>query len=101
MVEKTESDKMCNDKNCPFHGTRRLRGMTFVGTVIRSKTPRNVLVEWERRVYLSKYERYERRYTKLFAHNPPCINAHEGDVVTIVETSPISKTKTFVVVKKG
>lgn len=96
----TVPDAVCEDKNCPFHGTRRVRGMTFVGKVIRARTPRNVLVEWERLVYIPKYERYERRFTKLFAHNPPCINAQEGNTVTIIETSPISKTKSFVVVQK-
>ena len=32
-------------------------------------------------------------------HNPPCINASEGDLVKIYETRPLSKTVHFVVVE--
>lgn len=94
-------ENSCDDKKCPFHGTRTVHGMKFVGKVIRAKTPRNVLVEWERQMYLPKYERYERRYTRVIAHNPPCINAKEGDIVTLIETRPISKTKHFIVIEIG
>ena len=64
---------------------------------------RTVTIEWERKQYLPKFERYEKRRTKLKAHNPACINAKEGDIVTLGETRPLSKTKHFVVLerKKG
>jgi small subunit ribosomal protein S17 len=35
----------------------------------------------------------------MHAHNPPCINAKEGDVVKIAECRPLSKTKKFVVIE--
>ena len=57
-------------------------------------------MEFERRFYLSKFERYEKRRTKIKAHNPPCINAREGDIVRIHECRPLSKTKHFVIVEK-
>jgi len=44
---------------------------------------------------------YERRYSKVKAHNPDEIDAKVGDVVTIMETRPISKTKNFIVIKKN
>ena len=40
------------------------------------------------------------RKTKLHVHNPPCLNADIGEIVRVIETRPISKTKKFVVIKK-
>ena len=65
--------KSCNDKNCPFHGTLSVRGRVFEGVVATSKIP---------------------------SHNPPCINAKEGQQVKIVECRPLSKTVSFVIVEK-
>lgn len=90
----------CNDFKCPFHGDLKVRGRTFTGVVTRSKAQRTAQVVWERKHYIPKYERYEKRRTKLQAHNPSCINAGEGDVVKIMECRPLSKTKNFVVVEK-
>lgn len=73
------------------------RGRTFTGTVTSDKMTKTVTVEFERRHFVPKYERYERRSTKVKAHNPEDMNAREGDVVTIRETRPISKTKNFIV----
>ena len=73
------------------------RGRTFTGTVISDKMSKTVTVEWERSKYISKYERYEKRRSKVKAHNPDSINAKEGDIVKIEETRPLSKTKHFVV----
>jgi small subunit ribosomal protein S17 len=76
-----------------------LRGRSFVGTVISASMQKTVTVEWERRNFIKKYERYEKRKSKVKAHNPEDINAIEGDVVEIRECRPISKTKNFVVVR--
>lgn len=77
----------------------RLRGKEFVGTVISDKANKTVTVEWERRRLITKYERYEKRYSRVYAHNPITINARLGDIVRIHETRPLSKTKNFVVVE--
>jgi small subunit ribosomal protein S17 len=74
-----------------------VRGKSFVGTVVGAKMHRTVVVEWERRVLIPKYERYEKRKSKVKAHNPDEINAQEGDIVKIEETRPLSKTKHFIV----
>jgi small subunit ribosomal protein S17 len=74
------------------------RGSRFVGTVISNKMSRTVTVEWERRKYIPKYQRYEKRRTRVKAHDP--IGLQIGDKVEIVETRPISKTKNFLVIKK-
>jgi small subunit ribosomal protein S17 len=77
----------------------RLHGKEFVGTVISDKATKTVTVEWERRRLVPKYERYEKRYSRVYAHNPPVIGARLGDTVRIQETRPLSKTKNFVVVE--
>jgi len=73
------------------------RGRSFVGKVVRAKMHKTVVVEWERRVLIPKFERYEKRRSKVNAHNPEDIDAKEGDIVRIEETRPISKTKSFIV----
>jgi len=97
-IAEKESVK-CNDVNCPFHGSLKLRGRTFSGIVKSAKMNKSVVVEWDRLYYLQKYERYEKRKTKLNAHLPECINAKEGDRVIIQECRKLSKTKSFCVVK--
>lgn len=59
-----------------------------------------VTVEWIRRRYVPKYERYLKSRTKVKAHNPPEIDAKAGDLVVIQQCRPISKTKHFTIVKK-
>lgn len=72
-------------------------GRKFVGTVISDRMHKTVTVEWERTKYVKKYERYERRRSRVKAHNPENINARSGQKVVIMETRPLSKTKNFVV----
>ncbi len=91
---------VCHDSKCPFHGRLRLHGRLLTGVVLATRSAKTATVGWERRYHIQKYERYERRYTKLHAHNPSCINAETGDIVTIAETRPLSKTKHFVIIKK-
>ena len=99
-LEAPTPESNCEDKHCPFHAGQKLRGSQLVGTIVSSKVPKTATVEVERRRYLPKYERYEQRKSKVRVHNPPCINAIEGDKVRIVEARPISKTKRFIVVQK-
>lgn len=77
--------------------TLSTRGRKFTGTVISDRMSKTVTVEWARRKYTPKYERYEKRRTRVKAHNPEEINAKTGDIVMIEETRPLSKTKNFIV----
>lgn len=70
-----------------------------MGTVVSSKMDNTVVIERKYMKMVSKYQRYEKRRSKIHAHNPPCISAKVGDIVTIAECRPISKTKSYVVVK--
>lgn len=90
----------CGDRNCPFHGGLSVRGRLFEGVVVSDKMQKTVTVEVEHVHKVRKYERYERRTSKIHAHNPPCINAQAGDRVKIAECRRLSKTKAFVVVQK-
>jgi len=74
-----------------------VRGNKFIGVVTKAKMPKTVTVEWERYIYVPKYERYEKRKSKVKAHDE--LGAKEGDIVLIGETRKISKTKSFVVLK--
>lgn len=89
----------CNDLACPFHGHLSVRGRKFTGTVVSTKMRKTAVVEFDRLYFLPKYERYEKRRTKLKIHNPECINAKDGDIVNIMECRPLSKTKNFVIIK--
>lgn len=91
---------ICNDRDCPFHGSLRIRGSILEGVVVRSRADKMVVVEREYLHYIPKYMRYERRKSRIHAHNPPCINAKVGDRVKIAECRPISKTISFVVIEK-
>ena len=96
-VEKPKGK--CNDNNCPFHGRLQCRGRIFVGTVISVNMQKTAIIEWHRKHFLKKYERYEKRESRVKAHNPECVNAKEGDIVKIMECRPLSKTKNFVIVE--
>jgi small subunit ribosomal protein S17 len=92
--------KTCEDVNCPFHGELAVRGHIFEGTVASAKMDKTVVVKRDYLHYISKLMKYERRRSRIPSHNPPCIDAKEGDRVTIAECRPISKTVSFVVVEK-
>jgi small subunit ribosomal protein S17 len=89
-----------NDNHCPFHGEISLRGRMLKGKVIRARVAKNALVEWNWLKKIPKYERFEKKRTRVMAHSPSCIGAKEGDIVNIMETRKISKTKSFVIVEK-
>jgi small subunit ribosomal protein S17 len=92
-------ESVCDDTNCPFHGSLKIRGTSFEGKVVSDSMFRSVVVVREYLHYLPKYERYERRRRRYIAHNPDCIQAKRGDEVLIAECRPLSKTKSFVVVE--
>ncbi len=89
----------CSDLHCPYHGHLSVRGRIFEGTVISDKMDKGVVVEWDYLMELPKYKRFMRKKSRVAAHNPPCINAHTGNIVRIAECRPLSKTKSFVVIE--
>jgi len=78
--------------------TRRER-RTVMGVVTSAnKTPQTLRVVVEYRVRHARYGKYIRRRTVLHAHDPRQ-EAHQGDRVELMECRPISKTKTWRLVK--
>ena len=92
-------ERACSDPRCAWHGKLAVRGKTFQGTVRSAKARDTVVVEWGYTHLITKYERYERRRSRVMAHNPECMKARDGDTVVIAECRPLSKTKNFVVVE--
>lgn len=75
------------------------RGRIFEGTVTK-KFPKRVVIEFERTVYVRKYERYYKKKTKLHARLPDSINVEVGDYIKIQECRPLSKIIHFIVIGK-
>ncbi|MFT3801304.1 MAG: 30S ribosomal protein S17 [Burkholderiaceae bacterium] len=71
---------------------------TLTGRVTSNKMNKTVTVLIERKVKHSVYGKYINHSTKLHAHTEEALN--EGDVVEIAESRPLSKTKTWVVVRR-
>lgn len=67
---------------------------TITGRVVSSKADKTITVLVERREKHPLYGKYVRRSTKLHAHdeNNAC---SEGDLVSIVSSRPLSKTKAW------
>jgi small subunit ribosomal protein S17 len=67
---------------------------TLSGRVVSDKMDKTVTVLIERRVKHALYGKYVSRSTKLKAHDE-ANECRAGDLVTIAETRPLSKTKSW------
>ena len=109
MKEKTESkgkkvelaEAVCNEKDCPVHGNLKSRGRTFEGKVTK-KFNKRIVIEFERMIYVKKYERYKKSRTKIHARLPVCMEKeiNIGDLIKVQECRPLSKIIHFVVIEK-
>jgi small subunit ribosomal protein S17 len=88
----------CEDKKCFRHGGLKTRGGTLSGKVVSAKSKHTVIVERETTQFFSKFRKWARGKSHIAAHNPPCVNAKVGDMVDLVETRKLSKTKAWTVV---
>ena len=83
-----------NQENKSDKGGQR----TVEGRVVSNKMDKTVTVLVERQVKHALYGKYIKRSTKLHAHDEDG-SCQEGDVVRLVETRPVSKTKNWRVVE--
>ena len=85
------------DKKCPFTGNVSIRGRIIKGLVISAgKMKRTCVVRRDYLRYVKKYRRFEKRHTNMSAHLSPAFeNVGEGDIVTIGQCRPLSKTIRF------
>ncbi len=77
-----------------------VRGNIIEGIVVSTKPKSTAIVQREYFKFIPKYERYERRRTKINAHVPKGMEVKVGDKVRIGETRKISKTKSFIIMEK-
>ena len=70
------------------------------GVVVSDKQDKTVVVSVERQVMHPVYKKFVKKSKKFAAHdeNNQC---KEGDVVSIVESKPYSKTKTWTVISNN
>ena len=87
------------DKKCPFTGNVAIRGKILKGMVISHKMRNTVVLRRDYLHYVKKYNRYEKRHTNIVAHCSPCFRVKEGDIATVGECRPLSKTVNFNVLK--
>lgn len=98
---KKIAEAVCKDRDCHIHGNLKARGRIFEGRVIR-KFPRRITIEFERMIYVRKYERYAKSKTKIHARLPECMEEkiEVGDLIKVQECRPLSKIIHFVVIDK-
>jgi small subunit ribosomal protein S17 len=96
---KAPDVKGVQDKKCPFYGDLAVKKETLSGIVVKKDVNRSATIEWNKSVYIPKFERYEVRRYRLRVHNPASINAEIGQKVLVARTRPLSKTKNHVIIK--
>jgi len=99
-AEKAEGLASCTDPRCPVHGSLKTRGAALEGRVVSTKARKTAVVEISFARRVGKYERLEKRRSRIHAHVPDCVSVRRGDVVRIEECRRLSRTKAFVVTKK-
>ncbi|OXU22797.1 hypothetical protein TSAR_005750 [Trichomalopsis sarcophagae] len=88
------------DKKCPFTGNVSIRGRILTGVVQKLKMQRTIVIRRDYLHYIRKYNRFEKRHRNMSINNFYIYRDVEiGDVVTIGECRPLSKTVRFNVLK--
>jgi len=80
--------------------TQQSNARKLTGRVVSDKMNKTVTVLVERKVKHPLYGKFVRRSKKYHAHDENN-DFHPGDLVLIEETRPMSRTKTWKVVKLG
>ena len=97
-MEKRKSKELEKEKNIA-ETIAPTRGRIFKG-IITKKFPTRVVVEFERTIYVPKYERYYRKKTRLHSRLPQGLNVEVGDLVKVQECRPLSKIINSIVIEK-
>lgn len=88
------------DRKCPFTSGVTIRGRILKGMVVSTKMKNTVVVRRNYLHYIPKYHRFEKRHTNISAHCSPAFDTiKEGDIVTVGQCRPLSKTVRFNVLK--
>ena len=94
----TKENKTKENKKTKLVGTR---GKTFEG-IVKKKFHKRVVIEFERLVRISKYERYAQSRVKIHARLPEEMEKEIGigDLIKVQECRPLSKIIHFLDIKK-
>lgn len=99
QIEKSKSERKAEDsKTKVLVGAR---GRTFEGTVTK-KFPKRVVIEFQRTVFVQKYERFYRKKTRIHARLPDTMvdQINVGDYIKVQECRPLSKIIHHIVISK-
>merc|ERR1711879_538032 len=84
------------DKKCPWTGNVSIRGRILRGVVLKAHMKRTVIIRRDYLHYIKKYNRFEERHKNVSVHMSPCFrDVSVGDVATVGECRPLSKTVKF------
>lgn len=77
------------------------RGRTFEG-IVKKKFDKRVVIEFERMIYVKKYERYTKSKTRIHSRLPISMEKeiNLGDLIKVQECRPLSKIIHSIVIKK-
>ena len=95
---KTAEEQDYIDRKCPFTGDVSIRGKILRGVCTSTKMRRTIIIRRDYLQWIRKYRRFEKRHTKIPAHISPAFHIKEGDLITIAECRPLSKTVHFNVI---
>ena len=70
------------------------------GVVLSTKMNRTIVIRRDFLHYIKKYNRFEKRHKTVSCHCSPAFRLKQGDVVTVGQCRPISKTVRFNVIRK-
>uniref|UniRef100_A0A0R3RHF9 Small ribosomal subunit protein uS17 n=1 Tax=Elaeophora elaphi TaxID=1147741 RepID=A0A0R3RHF9_9BILA len=88
------------DKKCPFTGNVSIRGRILTGVVMKMKMQRTIVIRRDYLHFIKKYRRYEKRHRNMSVHCSPAFrDIAVGDIVTVGECRPLSKTVRYNVLK--
>lgn len=76
----------------------RARRKEVRGVVVSDKMQKTIVVQVNRKVRHPIYEKFVARQTKLYAHDENS-EAKQGDIVEVVQTRPLSKSKCWRLVR--
>lgn len=100
MKSKTENkEKQAKKETINPVVTLSTRGRTFEGTVTK-RFDKRVVLEFERTVFVKKYERFYKKKTRIHARLPENMDIKVGDYIKVRECRPLSKIIHFMVIDK-
>lgn len=81
-----------------LENTEQKANRLIVGQVVSNSMNKTIVVQLERQVKHKRYGKYIKRHTKLYVHDEEN-QSKVGDTVMIAQCRPISKLKTWQLIK--